>query len=90
MYGSYMPRLAISEVRRNLPALVRRAVGGEVVEILVRGKVVAEIAAPRDDGGVAARRMLALSREYARRLRRRRGPGDVAQRKNEYLAGVRR
>jgi prevent-host-death family protein len=85
MYKVYM-QLPISDARKSLPELVQKARRGEVVEITVRGEVVARIVAPEDAPGDAARRLLAAMRKVgpAPSGRRRR---DVSSRKTEHLTG---
>lgn len=84
--SSNAKRGTISEARRRLLQLVRRVKQdrGSVVQITVRGDVVAELRAalPQPEPGAAAQALLDL----ARRLRGRRGPlRNVSGRVKEYL-----
>ena len=82
MYKLYM-QLSISDARKQLPELVRRAQQGEVIEITLRGEVVARLLAPEQDAGSAAEKLLAAMGATRRRKTRR--PTDVSRRKTEYL-----
>jgi antitoxin (DNA-binding transcriptional repressor) of toxin-antitoxin stability system len=86
MYLLYMSRLPLTTVRRRLPALVRLAEGGAVVEITNRGRVVARLMAPANDVATTADALLAVRGKG----RRARGRGNVSARKNEHLTRPRR
>jgi prevent-host-death family protein len=88
MYVLYMARLPLSEVRRRLPELVRKAEQGGIVEITNRGRVVARLVAPANDLGTTADILLALRARPGRRPPRR--PRDVSSHKNDHLVGTRR
>jgi prevent-host-death family protein len=83
MYDLYMTQLPISDARKQLPELVKRAQKGEVIEITVRGEVVARLLAPEPDPGAAGSRLLRAMR--ALRGSTKRGRVDVSSRKNEHL-----
>jgi prevent-host-death family protein len=85
MYKMYM-QLPISDARKNLPELVQKARRGEVIEITVRGEVVARLVPPEAAAGDAAGRLLATMRKV-RPARSRRGSRDVSSRKTEHLTG---
>ncbi len=63
-------RIALTEARRQLPSLLKRlrADPRERIEITVRGEPVAELRALTSEPkpGEAARRLLALSRKFAK------------------------
>ena len=66
MYNVYM-QLPISDARRKLPELVQKARRGEVIEVTVRGEVVARIVAPEAATDDAALRLLAAMRKMGPR-----------------------
>jgi prevent-host-death family protein len=92
------PRVSISEARRRLSQLVRQVTRdrGSVVQVTVRGEVVAELrAAPRSalpepEPGAAARALLELMRSLPKPRPRRGRPRDVSAHATEYLYGRRR
>jgi antitoxin (DNA-binding transcriptional repressor) of toxin-antitoxin stability system len=89
VYSMYMTRrLSITEVRKQLPALVREASRGASVEILNRGEVVARLVGPANDVASTAEALLATRARLPRARRRRRV--HVSLRKNVHLAGLRR
>ena len=84
MYNLYMSRqMAISEVRRVLPSLLKEVQReGTTVEITNRGVSVARLVGPLTDAVGTAKALLSLRRT----LRRRRGRRvDVSTHKNEHL-----
>jgi len=83
MYKVYM-QLPISDARKQLPHLVRRASQGEVIEITVRGEVVARLLAPESDSASAAQKLVAAMR-LLRKPRRGRRLRNVSSRKTEHL-----
>jgi antitoxin (DNA-binding transcriptional repressor) of toxin-antitoxin stability system len=80
-------KIAISEVRRRLPDLVRRVGGGDiVVQITVHGEVVAELrqAVSEPEPGAAARKLV----EVMSRLPKHRGAKRrISSRAREVLYG---
>jgi prevent-host-death family protein len=88
MYVLCMSRWSLSEARRRLPQLIRRAQQGAVVELTDHGRVVARLVAPSTDLPTTAEVLLAL-RARARRTSVRRSR-DVSSRKNHHLTGIRR
>ncbi len=86
-----MTRLSISEARRRLPQLVRQVNQdrGSVVQITVRGEIVAELRAalPEPEPGAAARALLELARKLPE-PRRRGQPTDVSTARTTSMAGA--
>jgi len=84
MYNLYMSRqMAISEVRKALPSLLREIQrAGTTVEITNRGVTVARLIGPVTDEAGTARALLALRQALPRRRGRR---GDVSVHKSDYL-----
>ena len=60
-----MAKVKITELRQNLPAYLARAKTGEIVEVTVRGRVIARIV-PEEDRQAAARKRLKALRKTAR------------------------
>lgn len=60
-----MPKVKITELRRNLPAYLARVKGGDTIEVTVRGRVIARIV-PEADRQTAARTRLKALRKTAR------------------------
>lgn len=60
-----MAKVNITELRQNLPAYIARAREGELVEVTVRGRVIARIV-PEEDRQAAARKWLMKLRKKAR------------------------
>ena len=77
-------RLPISDARKQLPDLVRRAQRGEVIEITQRGVVVARLLAPETDAASAADQLLGAMRALGK-PRKGRASGDVSTRKTHHL-----
>ena len=76
-------QMAISEVRRTLPSLLKEVQReGTTVEITNRGVSVARLVGPLTDAIGAAEALLSLRRTLSRRRGRR---VDVSARKNEHL-----
>jgi antitoxin (DNA-binding transcriptional repressor) of toxin-antitoxin stability system len=84
MYNLYMSRqMAISEVRKALPALLKEIQrAGTTVEITNRGVTVARLIGPPTDEAGTARALLALRQALPRRRGRR---GDVSVHKTDHL-----
>ena len=84
MYNLYMSRqMAISEVRKALPALLKEIQrAGTTVEITNRGVTVARLIGPPTDEAGTARALLSLRQALPRRRVRR---ADVSVRKTDYL-----
>jgi prevent-host-death family protein len=82
-------QLPISDARKQLPELVRRAQHGEIIEITVRGEVVARLLAPDTDAGNVAERLLRAMGALGG-ARKRRGSGNVSSRKSEHLTHPKR
>ncbi len=76
-------QLPITDVRKQLPELVKRAQRGEVIEITQRGAVVARLLAPESDARGAAELLLRAMRTLGRT--RRRGRVQVSSRKTDHL-----
>lgn len=83
MYTMYM-QLPISEVRKRLPGLVRRAQRGGLVEITVHGEVVARLLGPERSVGSAADALLAAMKGLGP-ARAGRPKRSVSGHKSEYL-----
>jgi prevent-host-death family protein len=62
-----VPKIKVSELRQNLPSYLARVKGGEELEVMVHGKVVARIV-PEQDRREAARRHLASLRKAGARI----------------------
>ena len=60
-----MPKVKITELRRNLPTYLARVKAGDTVEVTVRGRVIARIV-PEEDRQAAARKRLRALRKTAR------------------------
>ena len=60
-----MAKVKVTELRQNLPAYLAKVQSGEVVEVTVRGRVIARIV-PDEDRQAAARRRLKALRGKAR------------------------
>jgi antitoxin (DNA-binding transcriptional repressor) of toxin-antitoxin stability system len=84
MYNLYMLRqMAISEVRKALPSLLREIQrAGTTVEITNRGVTVARLIGPLVDEAGTARALLSLRQALPRRRGRR---ADVSVHKTDYL-----
>jgi prevent-host-death family protein len=81
-------QLPISDARKHLPDLVRRAQRGEIVEITVRGEVVARILPPERDVASGAESLIAAIGKIGG-ARKRRPSRDVSSRKTEHLTRAR-
>jgi antitoxin (DNA-binding transcriptional repressor) of toxin-antitoxin stability system len=84
MYNLYMSRqMAISEVRKSLPSLLREIQrAGTTVEITNRGVTVARLIGPLVDEAGTARALLSLRQALPRRRGRR---AAVSVHKTDYL-----
>jgi antitoxin (DNA-binding transcriptional repressor) of toxin-antitoxin stability system len=84
MYNLYMSRqMAISEVRKALPSLLREIQrAGTTVEITNRGVTVARLIGPLVDEAGTARALLSLRKALPRRRGRR---ADVSVHKTDHL-----
>ncbi len=61
-----MPKVKVTELRRNLPAYLARVKRGEELEVMVHGKVVARIVPEQDRAEAARLRLAELRRKGAR------------------------
>ncbi len=56
----FMERINISELRKHLPAYLKRVGQGEEVQITNRGKIIARLVPEQDEVVAARRRLFAL------------------------------